>query len=241
MIHCIALFFFLLNQQLYARPITRESGFILITSLYNETIQERALEYIVCLAKNCNHPLIKKIHILYDTSKEPHDSDSGFLKVISDFPVTVTKLPERPDFNYCFNVANTLYNNEAIIMCNADIFFNETLEALVAYDLINSFIALSRWDVQNNGSLKLYNDEQSQDTWIFETPLRPFKRANFGIGTPGCDNLIAAQARDVGYDVTNPCLTIQGCHVHLSQIRHYKKRITSGNILFLQACSLMKL
>jgi len=48
----------------------KKSPFILITTLYNETNHERVKEYITCLEKNLRHPLIDKIHVLYDTTKD---------------------------------------------------------------------------------------------------------------------------------------------------------------------------
>ena len=44
--------------------------FVLITSLYNETNEARREEYITCLKNNMAHPMIKKIHIIYDKAKD---------------------------------------------------------------------------------------------------------------------------------------------------------------------------
>jgi len=65
----------------------------------------------------------------------------------------------------------------------------------------------------------LYNTIESQDVWIFNTPLRSFDKANFEIGTVCCDPLIAGQAWLSGLEVINPCFSIQCCHCHLSGVR----------------------
>jgi hypothetical protein len=236
----VLLLLLLIQFQLSCFPVKNEDGFILITSLYNEIIHERALEYLACLQHNTDHPLIKKIHILYDTSKDPQNSDSAFLKKLYTFPVIITKLPTRPDFAYCFNLVNNLYDSEKnIIICNADIFFNETLYLLIDYDLRNKFLVLSRWDITKTGALCHYNNKESQDAWIFQTPVKKFNKASFCIGTKGCDNFIALQAQNAGYTVINPSLTIQACHVHLTEVRHY---ITGGkitkDILAVKSCHL---
>lgn len=215
----ICLLLIAISYQPTSSPRPVQDGFILITSLYNETRSERAEEYLHCLKKNLAHPLIKKIHIIYDTARDTENNE--FFASISSNPVTITKQSDRPDFAQCFAMAQELYPNENIMIANADIFFNITLHHLLGVDLEKKFFALTRWNVQANGSLSFFRRVDSQDVWIFQTPMLPFEKADFKLGTVGCDNYIAFQARKAGYAVSNPCLTIQTCHMHLSDLRNY--------------------
>lgn len=192
--------------------------------LYNETNADRRAEYIECLEHNLKHPLIKGIHVLYDTSKD--DSKNILFHFILKKNISFTPIHGRATFQQCFDIANTVYKDNAIILCNGDIYFNETLHALRGYCLEGKFLALSRWDVQKNGSLKIQLGSNSkplycsQDAWIFKSPITTIK-ANIMLGLLGCDGTIAKNALQAGFIVTNPCLTIQCCHLHLTNIHHY--------------------
>jgi hypothetical protein len=88
------------------------------------------------------------------------------------------------------------------------------------------FLALSRWDIKPNGDIRLFDREDSQDCWIFKTPIKFKDPPNFYLGKPGCDNRIAFMAWDSGYTVTNPAKQIVTKHLHLTGIRHYTVRDT---------------
>src|SRR6185312_9253148 len=117
-----------------------------------------------------------------------------------------------------------------------DIYFNETLDLLRDYDLENKFLALTRWDVQKDGSLKPFikstgeSFDGSQDVWIFKTPIKRFNNARMQLGTTWCDGKIAYQAKKEGLIVLNPCKSIQCCHLHLSNVRNYKVTKKPGEI-----------
>ncbi len=221
----LGLFFFVCT---YPAKHDRHAGFVLITNLYNETNPARINEYITCLERNLSLSLIDTVHVIYDKAKDSSDkAQNKLLKYLKSKKVRMTYVHTRPTYAYCFHVANTLYSHRKVIFCNADIYFNQTLRRLVDYDLSNKFIALTRWNVWKDGSLKPYiwpdgtQAEYSQDTWIFQTPLKKFEDETIQIGVPHCDGKIAYQAHISDLKVFNPCLTIQSCHLHLSGIRNY--------------------
>jgi len=201
--------------------------FVLITMLYNEKNPKRVKEYITCLDRNIAHGLIEAIHILYDTTKD--GGKNSLLKYLQQSGVTITYLNGRSTYGYCFELANKIYPNKKIILSNADIYFNHTLGKLVDYDLTGKFLALTRWDEKKHGALVPYrrysgvNTPDSQDVWIFQSPIRRFQDDDIPLGWPLCDGRIAYQAKKSGFRVLNPCLTIQCCHVHESQVRNYNK------------------
>lgn len=203
-------------------PPTNDPGYVLITSLYNERNQDRVREYLICLQQNLNHTLIKKVVIFYDTGKDVlNHEENRLLEAIKKLPVTIEYLQDRPDFELCFNFANTHFPHERIIIANADIFFNDTLAKLSSFDLANTFIALTRWNLQKNGVIQFYGSNFSQDVWIFTTPLRPFKKSSYKLGTPACDIYIAYQAKAAGLNVINPALSVQAIHLHNTNVRNY--------------------
>lgn len=211
--------------------------FNLITVLYNETNPHRRLEYIACLEKNISHPLVQTMHVLYDVSKDDNSNDlHAYLKQKN---IKITYIHDRPTYGFCFSLANAEYPGQKVILCNADIYFNETLQRLERADLRGKFMALTRWDVYADGSLQLFKQYKpdgsfdpisylSQDAWIFATPLNTFNNADFKLGTWACDSYIAYQAVMSGLEVCNPCCSIQACHLHLTQLRHWVAQSIPG-------------
>lgn len=205
--------------------------FTLMTVLYNESHEARRQEYITCIETNLKHPLIERIHVLYDTDKD--DEQNKLLKYLKTKNVEISYIKGRPTFAFCFNLANVLYPESRVILCNADIYFNESLHELESFDLTNKFLALTRWDVTDTGSVEIFKQYKkdgsfddtmsylSMDAWIFKTPIKEFVNANFQLGTWACDGYIAYQAYISGLQVSNPCLSIQCCHLHLSKVRHW--------------------
>ncbi len=217
----IALIFFLLFNHL-----THRKSYILITTLYNETNHERTKEYITCLKKNLRHPLIDKIHVLYDTTKD----NQGTLYLhnfLLKHHIEITYIQGRATYQQCFDIANEYYHSKHIIVSNGDIYFNKTLHKLKKYDLTGKFLAITRWNQNKDGSLSktytILNEPLygSQDTWIFKSPICKFANANIKLGLVGCDGAISKEAKRTALKVINPCLSIQCCHLHLSNIRNY--------------------
>ncbi len=206
--------------------------FTLITTLYNEKDSERVQEYVFCLEKNIAYGSINAIYVLYDTSKD--DKEVKILHYLKTKPVKIRYIDHRPSYQDCFDIANGLPSGTRVIVSNADIYFNETLAHLDRYDFENKFLALTRWNILEDGSLEIFKqyDEngefrektsaRSHDTWIFQVPLPKFKNVeNIMLGTMGCEIAMIANVIDAGFIVLNPCLTIQCCHFHLSGIRNY--------------------
>ena len=217
--------------------------FVLITSLYNETEEVRIAEYIVCMEKNLAHAGIGTIHVFYDTSKDDKEKNI-LLDYLRAQPVVIHYIAGRPTYHDCFELANLLHPDQPIIIGNADVYYNETLSLLDTYNLTDKFLALTRWNVQEDGSLKIYMWPHekpaigSQDTWIFKTPIAPFQDKTILIGVPHCDARIAYQANQSGLKVLNPCLSLQCCHVHLSGIRHYMSLPRPKEMMTVPWCSL---
>ena len=133
----------------------------------------------------------------------------------------IYELVGRPTFREVFNVINSVTDRDSInIVLNSDIYLPE---GFVCNPQPGECYALSRWDVNADGSATHYNNSGSQDTWIFRGAIRMVEGANFTQGVAGCDNKIAYLLTEAGYVVTNPSTTIKTYHLHLSGIRYYDK------------------
>ncbi len=205
-------------------PLFCDESFVLFTTLYNEKKELRQNEFIFCLEKNLHHPSIKKIVILYE-SKEKQD----FLKKLEDLEnfqkkVEVIFIEERPTFEQFFNLANIFYRDEKIIIANADIHFDNTLDLIYKRQLKNKLLALTRYDRTENGEYELHDNDclvtPCQDSWIFLAPIKSFF-CGFQLGILGCDPALAYAALKAKLHVLNPSRTIKTYHVHSSNIRTY--------------------
>src|SRR5690606_9712663 len=135
--------------------------------------------------------------------------------------VELVKLNKRPTFQYLFNYCNDNFKGKKCIISNTDIIFNETLSKIIKYSLDNKVLALSRWDITKNGDLELFKRPDSQDCWIFESPIKLNVNCDFLLGKPGCDNRIAYIIDNSGYEIINPSKSIITEHLHLSGLRNY--------------------
>ncbi len=217
-------------EETSTRPSSTPERFVLITMLYNETDEKRVQEYITCLDRNRAHPLIRKIHIIYDISQDEKKSPMLIHNYIKKHKLPVEYIVGRATYGYCFDLAAEKYHGKKIILCNGDIFFNDTLSLLGRYDFTNLFIALTRWNVSKNEDLHLeFSGKRpnilSQDAWIFRSPLPRLRDDDIFMGTFFCDSHIAYQAYRAGLTIMNPCLSVQCCHLHRSHVRHYPDSI----------------
>jgi hypothetical protein len=122
-----------------------------------------------------------------------------------------------------FEHANRYLNGAAVIIANADIFFDETLGLLEEEPLAGRMLCLSRWDQAADGGFRHFDRPESQDAWIFEPPV-PCIAADFCFGKPGCDNRLAYEAERAGLSMLNPSRSVRAHHLHNTGIRRYTER-----------------
>ncbi len=216
-------------------------SFVLITMLYNEENSTRIQEYKTCFEYNKNHPLIEKIHVLYDTTRDIPGIKSIIKQYLEHQNCQISLIERRPSYKEIIEFANAQYPDSYVIIANGDIFFNDTLFKLTHYEQWKSvFFALTRWNVQDDNTTLLLEgfgpympNPMSADCWIFKTPFSaPLDSGSIYLGSEGCDNKLANVMQKAGYVVKNPCLSLQTCHLHQSQIRHYKDQKAQSNTSF---------
>lgn len=189
------------------------SGFELVISLYYESKEERNKELLYCLEKNIENEHIKKIHILYDSNV----ICDGLKNLMKDNKIVFQKINARPTFNYIFDYCNKNIKGKTIVS-NSDIFYDDSLKLLSNMN-DNNFFSISRLE-KNNGDwepIKFengYDNIFSQDTWIFNSPMKYQISNEMKIGTFYSDSLMNYFLKNSdykGYNLSNyvKCFHIQ--------------------------------
>ena len=196
-----------------------KNKFCLIVSLYNEKDPDRIDELLGCLKINLQNELIKEIHLFYDTSK---DDVNNFLykKLLSFKKLIINKINRRPTFEELFIYSNSTLPGSKIIISNADIYFNDTLDLINNYSLEGRFLVLTRWEKNENKQFGLFYDRWyhlpnflSADAWIFESPIIIDFYCEYKIGTMFCDSFLNTQLFKTDLEIINPCYDIQAFHI----------------------------
>lgn len=191
------------------------SGRVLyFTSWYRDKNPERDAEIQLCI-HNCIHsPEIDKAYLLSD--------------VLPPIQALLPKaewiqLDRRPTYQDFFNIANSIAApGDIIVISNTDIYPDASTKHHLVNNLKeNECYALTRWDVLPTGEHQLFDRPDSQDTWCFVAPIKPIHGGDFTQGRGGCDNKIALQIKESGYDVKNPSRSIKFLHLHNTNIRNY--------------------
>jgi len=192
----------------------------LIVQYYRAATSERQCEIDTCLRNNLLNNHISAVHLLtedeFDLTKFPN-----FEKVRQ------TVIGERLTYEKAFSYANDWPEPVIWLLANADIYFDDTLRFLIDADLTNTVYALTRHDIQRDGSIRSVTVEFAhlcQDAWVFTAPI-PLKRlfTSFYLGIPGCDNRLVYELILAGYNVINPSLTVTARHLDLCMIEMGKR------------------
>ena len=192
----------------------------LYTTYFTSKNPKRQEELDYCLKKNLDNDLINKIY-LWCSELPVYARDNPKIQHI--------EYKKVPTFQTFIDYANQHSQEQVVVMCNSDIYFDDSLSKLKKFDLDNKFLALTRTENDSKISPEGCRDWSdrfysfSQDTWVFEPPLKNFK-ADFELGKVACDNRLAAEAYFGGLRVLNPCLSIKTYHRHASQIRTWNKK-----------------
>ena len=178
----------------------------LFTTYYNEENNFRKQELLSCMQKNILNKTISKITIFNEGESLAYLAPTKIKEVFID---------KRPTYQDFINYINTNSSPDDIhIIANTDIYFDKNIEVLKHINLKDTCLALSRWDTADTIKPKLYNRNDSQDTWVFKGPVKQQFKANFPLGVPRCDNKLLFELQEAGYRVLNPAFSIKSFHVH---------------------------
>lgn len=221
----------------------------LLICLYNETDERRVNEYIYCLEKNLKNPSIKKIHVSYDTSRDPKKRGT-IHQWLQEHDIAISYIKNRQTVGHCFRLANRLFPDEYVILSNADIWFDETLALLEERHMQGKFFACSKYNEQRGaptarkkGPLPSpypkWTWSYSQDSWIFKTPfvVHPILNQVY-IGQISTEGPIVYAAERMGLRVYDPRGTIHCIHEHRSHVRKRPSRSRYWGIVEFPRCTL---
>jgi hypothetical protein len=190
----------------------------LLIGYYEDSNPGRQAEYLQCLRRNAQHAGISRITVFI----EDGSTATGLRKkdpIFTHEKIRLVPHRRRVTYSHLFAYANDALAGCLVIIANADIFFDETLNLLTEASVHGRLLCLSRWDETPDGPVH-YDQPNSQDAWIFETPI-PKIACDFPLGMPGCDNRLAYEAQTAGITVCNPSRSIRARHLHNSGIRSY--------------------
>lgn len=195
----------------------------IFTQFFQHKDKKRHLEIKECLRRNCECPSVDKIILL----NEKDYSNDWKLFPNSD-KITQIILGKRLTYSaFLKYVSDNVPDNIFTILCNADIYFDNTLLELYKINMEDKMLGLLRWDVDKEGNATLFGPRaDSQDTWIFlsnsiKSRKWDFSKFDFQLGQAGCDNAFAGLILRQKFAITNPANTLKTYHLHNSNVRNY--------------------
>lgn len=201
----------------------------LIFSYYIDPNKQRDNELIYCFKKNLQAGF-DSIIVFSEVDAEIMYNNLG-LEAFNNHKgkIFFKKVDCRPTYNDFFEASKLdFFNdkpNKLFFVSNTDIYFEDLYKVENFYDLVsdkqNTVLALSRWDVQSDGSIKYIDRLDCQDAWIFYNSIDFRLSENFTMGIAGCDNRLAYELYRQNYNILNPSDTIKIYHYHLSNVRRY--------------------
>jgi hypothetical protein len=185
------------------------------TTWYRESRSDRHAEYLRCLHQNLNCEALDEVCVF--------DEQSGTLPAHPR--LSVRTVSQRPTYAQFFDWINQTSGAEDwSIIANTDICFDRSLVMLKNLSVTSRQVfALSRWDVLPDGSCRLFDRGDSQDSWFFRGPVCDVQ-GNFPLGVYDCDNKIAWELQQAGYEVINPALSLRSYHHHQCGYRSYEEK-----------------
>lgn len=199
----------------------KDEGTVFLTSVFDEKNEQRISDYIYCIKENSKN--FDTVVLVYEKR------DGSFIKTLrkrlvqTEFErLFVFTCSLRPTFEYLFSLADTFFPGRFIHVANSDIASDETVKLIPSFLNEDKFFVLSRHEVdpetgEDKGlilsSLGVANTF-SADMWIYKAPRRYSFRADFGIGTFHCDSFLNYYLAESGYQLYNPCLSVNIYHIH---------------------------
>lgn len=199
------------------------------TQFFKHKDNKRYNEIKECLIKNCACPHIDKIVLINEK-----DYTSEFSKIQGSQKITQFISGRRLTYaNFLQYVYDVVPRNVFTILCNADIYFGDSLLDLHKTNMADKMLGLLRWDVGPDGleaNAKIFGPRaDSQDTWIFlsdsiKERKWDYNKFNFQLGQPGCDNAFAGHILRQRFLISNPAVNFKTFHLHNTNIRNYDKK-----------------
>jgi hypothetical protein len=109
---------------------------------------------------------------------------------------------------------------DLVVLANCDIVIpRSTLTAIDRSILPFQAYCLTRWEIEGDWAMRVWDVGYSQDVWVFRGPPRDKIGGDYWFGVPGCDNRLSHELRAAGYEVRNPSKSLPTYHIHASHQR----------------------
>lgn len=198
----------------------------MVTQFFKHRDTKRFNEIKECLIKNCANPHIDKIILI---NEKDYSSEFNTIKGAKKIQQVISgQRLTYANFLQCVNDA--VPHNVFTILCNADIYFEDSIVDLHKINMNDRMFGLLRWDVDVNGISKIFGPRaDSQDTWIFlsdsiKERKWDYNKFNFQLGQAGCDNAFAGHILRQKFVISNPAISFKTYHLHNTNIRNYDKK-----------------
>jgi hypothetical protein len=199
------------------------------TQFFKHKDAKRFNEIKECLIKNCACPHIDKIVLINEKDYSDEFKKINGAKKIEQF-ISGRRLTYA---NFLQYVRDVVPKNVFTVLCNADIYFGDSLLDLHKINMEDKMLGLLRWDVGPDGlegNAQIFGPRaDSQDTWIFlsdsiKTRTWDYNKFNFQLGQAGCDNAFAGHILRNKFLLSNPAVSFKTFHLHNTNIRNYDKK-----------------
>lgn len=197
-----------------------------VAQYFKHKDRKRYREIRECLVRNCACPHIDRIVLLnerdYSAEWEGVEGAEKIQQVVLGRRLTYA------DFlRFCVEkVPAGVY----VALCNADIYFGDSLLDLWKINMADKMLGLLRWDTPGAPTIATIFGPRadSQDSWIFlsdsvKARSWDYSKFEFQLGQAGCDNAFAGLVLRHRFLLANPALTFKTYHIHESGIRGYSK------------------
>jgi hypothetical protein len=191
----------------------------------------RLAEFCAVLYQNVINKFITKIDLFVEDARLetcPWAEAVRLRELWGDPKVEVLHTHKRHTYQELIDYANQNIKNLAMVS-NCDIHYDGTLELLQKIDFTKYAVCLSKIEIlDGHGGLFHLTPAMhgySQDTWIFQPPIKKMSNANFFMGIQRCDNRIAYEFQNINLRPINPANDIYSYHCHLTGVRTYRRDI----------------
>ena len=195
-------------------------------------IRQKELDF--CFINNILNQFINTIHCFIS------EDDYKTLEITHE-KIKFIVINERPTYYDYFKYSyDNIPYNHIVVIGNSDIYYDSSLRLLHEVLGENDVFALTRWGADGNivegNNIKIYQNARcSQDAWIYRSKIKNLESMDckFNFGINACDNRIAYEFHNNGYNVSNPCLDIIINHYHTSQVRNETESL-KGTIAYVE-------
>lgn len=198
---------------------------------YRSTDPTRQAEIDLCLSHNIANPAFETITVIAD-GPVPNNIRDNYSHV------AIIDICGRLSYADWLKFAVNIDCQGTILLCNADIFFDESISILDElfdfHDEVHPAAVISRYDAIGRHAILHTGPHFSQDVWaLHSSNLHKVcidEVKGLYLGSKRCDSKFAFRLADWGFRLFNPCNFIHAFHLHESGQRNYTNDFNYDNL-----------